>query len=276
MINITSPYYYKDGIFYDRSYLNPAIFDGGLVLYEVIRINFGVAVFLEDHIQRLEQSARLSGIHFPLELNRLRQILSELMLKNDLLNGNVKIILHKIPDSSGSMYTFFIPHFYPDDAQYLTGVDTDLFKAERSEPNIKKMHVLMVQQSSDFILKRNIYDALLVDEHDCITEGSKTNVFFVRGKILYTAPSDRVLKGITRQKLVELCAGMGIKLIENAIPVKTMASFDAAFFTGTSPKVLPIRRIADTTLQVSNPVMRKLMKAYDDLMISYISGKSVV
>jgi branched-chain amino acid aminotransferase len=59
-------------------------------------------------------------------------------------------------------------------------------------------------------------------------------------------------------------------VIEKFISTEELRSMDAAFLTGTSPKVLPIRKIGPTFYRVPHPVTNTLMKAYDDLIAAYM------
>jgi len=183
----------------------------------------------------------------------------------------VKIIVHFTGEEQPTIYTFFIPHAWPGSVMYSEGVNAALFRAMRVNPNIKKMHPEMIRQLSEFIRNEKIYDALLIDEQDVITEGSKTNVFFVAHECLYTAPANNVLRGITREKIIKLCIQLKFNLIESTISTTQLNEFDAAFFTGTSPKVLPICRIGNIQYDVKEPVMRSLMHEYDKLIAEYLN-----
>ena len=272
MNEFTGLYYTEDGANKEITSFETDVLRSGTILYEVIRIQNGTPLFLEDHLARLLESIRLSALTYTVALPVTHQNLSNLSRINDIANGNVKIILHFQKEAEPMLYTGFVPHFYPTGLMVQEGVETDFFKAERLDPNIKKLHAEMIQRASTLIKTENLYDVLLVDDDDTVTEGSKTNAFFVRGKIVYTAPGEKVLRGITRGKIFFLCKQLNIKLIERSIPTKGLHDFDAAFFTGTSPKVLPIRRIANIEYTVTNQVMRSLVKAYDDLIMSYINS----
>jgi branched-chain amino acid aminotransferase len=95
-------------------------------------------------------------------------------------------------------------------------------------------------------------------------------MFFLSAKVRFIPPGDKVLKGITREKIIDLCNKLHYNLIEQTIFIGSLNDFDAAFFTGTSPKVLPIRRIANVGYDVSNPVMNALITGYDNMIASYI------
>ena len=71
------------------------------------------------------------------------------------------------------------------------------------------------------------------------------------------------IPGITRGKIIEILNSKGITVHEEPIAATDIASFDAAFISGTSPKVLPIAQMDDTTYDVNDPLLRYLMNWYD-------------
>jgi branched-chain amino acid aminotransferase len=105
---------------------------------------------------------------------------------------------------------------------------------------------------------------LLVDRNGQITEGSRSNVFFIKDGEVFTAPADKVLLGVTRSKIIEIIKGMGVRLHEEAVSAGDIGSFDAAFISGTSPKVLPIASTGSTEFDVNDPILRKVMEKYDE------------
>jgi branched-chain amino acid aminotransferase len=270
MVECTGHYYSEDTAYKEASLFNSDSLFTGITLYEVLRIYKGTCLFLEDHIQRLQESVWLSGYLYTVSIPVIHHVISGLIKKNGMPNGNVKIILHFMTEDRPVLYTCFIPHAYPSPVMYKEGVSTDLYKAVRSNPNVKRMHSNLRQRVFEFIQTKNIYEALLVAEDETVTEGSKTNVFLIQGKTIYTPPKDRVLKGITREKVIQLCSKLNFKLIEQPISINSLNEFDAVFLTGTSPKVLPVCKIGSLTYTTSNPVMNALTKAYDDLIAAYI------
>ena len=99
----------------------------------------------------------------------------------------------------------------------------------------------------------------MVDHNGFITEGSRTNIFFIQGNKFYTAPNSIVLLGIMRSKVIELIVELNFTLIEECIHTSRINQMDAAFITGTSPRILPIQNINEVPLDVNNSNMRKLM-----------------
>jgi len=270
MSECTGLYFSENATYKEVALFNPVNINTGITLYEVLRIQDGICLFLEDHLQRLQESIQLSGVNYTVILPWIRDMLKGLMRLNGFPYGNIKIVLQFLSGSQPSFYTFFIPHSYPTPALYKNGVNTALFTAIRSNPNVKRPLPEVGERASDLIRTENIYEALLVNEEGSITEGSKTNVFFVQGELIYTPPGDQVLKGITRKKVFELCNQLNFKLIEMSISTNKLTELDAAFLTGTSPKILPIRRIGSITYPVTHPIIKALTKAYEDLIAAYI------
>jgi branched-chain amino acid aminotransferase len=269
-------YYSENEVFKETSLFNASCFDSGVILYEVLRVYKETCLFLEDHVQRLQESVSLSGYSYTVSISVIHHIIKGLIGINKFSSGNVKIVLYFKTGNQPVLYTYFIPHLYPTPAQYKHGVESDLFKAVRLNPNVKRLQPDIRQRVSDFIRAENLYDALLVDDDGTVTEGSKTNVFFIQRELIYTSPGDKVLKGITRGKLIYLCSKLNFKLIEQPIYINSLHEFEAAFFTGTSPKVLPIKRIGNLEFQISNPATNALIKAYDNLIASYINVSLII
>lgn len=266
MVECTGRFFSEDADFKQTSLFNTEMLSAGVTLYEVLRVCRGNCLFLEDHLRRLQESVTLSGYPYRVLLPQLHRTINELMLKNGFSDGNVKILLRFVKGAPPILYTYFIPHAYPNPDMYREGVAVDLYTSMRPHPNVKRLFSAVRQRVSDFIRDQNIYEALLVSPDQTITEGSKTNIFFVRGETIITPPGDKVLKGITRGKIIQLCSQLNIRLIEESVYTEDLSKFDAVFLTGTSPKVLPVRRIGNISFKVPYPVMSTLMEAYDALI----------
>ena len=111
---------------------------------------------------------------------------------------------------------------------------------------------------------------LLVDRNERITEGSRSNVFFVKGNRFYTAPDSMVLSGVTRKKVMECLADLEFTIVEEAVFTSEISTFDAVFLTGTSPKVLPVRSIGKQVFNTQLLVVNELMNQYNHLIDNYI------
>ena len=106
------------------------------------------------------------------------------------------------------------------------------------------------------------YEAILVNENNQITEGSRSNIFLLRGDTLVTAPDNFVLRGITRKYILEICSEEGINVEFLCVNADNIKDYDAIFMTGTSPIVLPFYCIDDKFFNVKFPLIERLRKLY--------------
>ncbi len=259
-------YYSEDSSFKKIASLSDTAFQTGAVYYEVLRVMQGHCLFPDDHLQRLQHSVSLAGLKYTFNLQVVTGIIQELIRLNELRDGNIRLVLHVQEGGPPVLYTYCIPFSYPSPEMYETGVPTAVFKTVRRHPNIKQYNHIYQEQVRDFIRTSAIYEALLCDDRDCITEGSRSNVFFISRENVMTAPGDQVLKGITREKVISLCKKLNYKLLECPISIDTLPLMEAVFLTGTSPKILPVNRIGLNTYSTGHPMMKNLMAAYDELL----------
>lgn len=243
-------------------------------VYEVIRVIQGVPLFLEDHFNRLLKSIELQRMVFRMSYREYKQLITQLIEKNERTEGNVKFVFSE--DGGQAQWAFFfIGHSYPDQYMYSEGVVTDLLYAERVNPNAKVLQPQIRDRANQQIKAQNLYEVLLVDGNGLITEGSRSNVFFIQSEVFYTAPASMVLEGITRRKVVECIRSLGYTLVEDAIREDELPQFDGVFITGTSPKVLPVRLVGMQAFRVSLEPLRNLMLRYDQSIDDYIQREKV-
>lgn len=227
-------------------------------VYEVIRLTDGEPKFLEDHYERLGKSLAAIGMLTPFTLEELRGSIADLVRESGIRDHNIRVEV----DVSGHASMHLNPTHYPDEEMYRTGVKTDLFRGERKNPNIKMMDPELRDATDEAMRKGGFYEVLLVDREGMVTEGSRSNVFFIRNGEVYTSPPDKVLLGVTRSKIIEIIRDLGAPLHEESVAAGSIAEYDAAFISGTSPAVMPIACIGDVTYNVDDPLLRKIMQQY--------------
>lgn len=247
------------------------------LLYEVVRIMQGRVLFEMEHLQRLEESAKFTGFDLPLSKSSFSSMISQLIAINKVSEGNLKIIVSANSTEKKILFAaWFVPHTYPSQYQYEHGVPVALMNIARNNPNIKKMNYDYKEVVQQAIRDFKVYE-VLIGKDTFITEGSRTNVFFVKNQTVFTAPDSQVLKGITRDKVMQICKNLQIDVNKQVIHTSDLNRYDAAFLTGTSPKVLPIADIVQThVFQVDNPIIRQLMQAYDKMINDYIENQNTL
>ena len=247
--------------------LQPAeLFDNSLVyegdsVYEVIRMVKGNPIFFPDHMERLITSAKLQKKEFLVDIPTLRKTILNLTRSDKKRETNLKIVFNYNNNSSNYLI-YFIETIYPSEDQYKRGVKGILYFAERKDPESKVINHKLRSSIYHKLILESGYEALLVNENNSITEGSRSNIFFLRGDALVTAPDNVILNGITRKHILEICSENKIKVEFACVKIDDITDYDAVFMTGTSPMVLPFNCIDDKFFNVKLPLIEKLRKLY--------------
>ena len=236
------------------------------IYYEVIRLIEGKLLFLPEHLERLRASLSESAIHYPGE-QRIEEHLRLLLAENPFRNGNIRICVQQSPGKEPVLQCYFISYFYPDTMMYKNGVRLVSYPHQRPNPGIKKWDNAFRSAVGQYIRDHQVYEALLLNPASQITEGSRSNIFFIDpvGSLL-TVPEKHVLPGITRRHVLEIATKEGIRFREKTISIDELDGLDAAFISGTSPKVLPVKQIDNFNFDVNHPILKLLMDRFDRLI----------
>lgn len=240
------------------------------IIYEVIRfINFK-PLFLEDHLDRF-----LLNFNFNPETIRnykvqLSDNLHILIKENGKASGNIRFqFKHNLTDS---FCAWLIPHTYPTKKEYKEGVLVKRYHAERQEPNIKARDIKLRNEVDQFIKEQKIYETVLINDEGQITEGSRSNIFFIQNNIIVTPPLSMVLPGITRQKILSLIEENHLYFKESIIQVTELQNFESCFISGTSPKILPVAHFDEKQMEVNNKLLLKLIELYNQHIDNYLKN----
>ncbi|MFZ1955659.1 MAG: aminotransferase class IV [Desulfobacterales bacterium] len=246
--------------------------DGNSV-YEVIKLIEGVPLFFEDHMARMQRSAALLGAEIEKPTRQVRAEINELVEKNGCADINVKLVWY--PEKEGSIFlTYFVRQDFPDDGAYRRGAHTILYDGERRNPQIKAVKTSYRERVRAVREAAGAYEALLVDDKGFISEGTRSNLFFLIDHQLCTPPSDAVLLGVTRQHVMALCRVLAIDVQEKMLPKDDLNRIEAAFITGTTIDILPIGSIGRLQLaSVGHPVIQTITRAFTEKVSAYISAE---
>jgi branched-chain amino acid aminotransferase len=238
MENCINDYFIKNDEAYERAEFQDIYVVEGKCIYEVIRIIDKSPLFLNEHLHRLENSLKLEEKKNFISMDIVKEYIGKLITLNRVENGNLKLVINK-----DNLFIFFIKHSYPTKDMYSDGVKTILYFGERHNPNAKVIDNSFREKVNEKIVTSGSYEAILVNHEGYITEGSKSNIFMVKGDEVITAPVEGVLPGITRSEIIKACYEIGLKVKEENINYQELKNLDGLFISGTSPKVLPINEI---------------------------------
>ncbi len=242
---------------------------GSTVFYDVLRVMDSVPLYVKDHSVRFSKSFCLSQKQCPFPENQFADSINRYIQLSGLENGNIRCVYSMAESTQFLVYE--IKHSYPTKDMYEKGVVCGTFIGERKNPNVKQEAAVKTDAYKK-IAETGVYEVLLVDSQQNVTEGSKSNTFFVKGDTIVTAMAQDVLCGITRLQIIDLIHELQIPLEERKISLSELKDFDAAFISGTSPKVLPIRQIESVQYNVENPIVARLAQAYDSQIAEYIQS----
>ncbi len=267
--------YYLNGRWESANTFQHKIFDKGTSIYEVIRIIDGIPLFLEDHLNRLVNSAKLIDFNLLKTKIKLEEIIKHLIRNNLATNENIQLVVNYSKNKAqNQLACFFIKSSYPNSAMYENGILCQLHHAERSNPNVKQIDAKLRRDTNANIKSNEVYEVILVDNRGYITEGSRSNIFLVKDECVFTPPFSRVLPGITLQYIFKCCKENNIPIIEKSIQAREINNYEAAFLTGTSPKVLPINRIGEAQFDPQSPLLQKIRSLYNQAISDYLKFRS--
>lgn len=239
--------------------------------YEVIRVEEGIPLFVDDYLDRLVYS--MASLNFIQNYSReeIMQVINKLISINQHKSGPVKLML-----GAGEKRIFIAyimrPHI-PTPEQYVSGVETVVFRASREKPGVKIWNRAMREASSELLKKTGAYEAILVEEDGSITEASRSNVFFVKNDMVFTTPVNLVLPGITRKKVIDICYQLNVVVKFETLSINNISDFDVCFLTGTARKIVPVKNIDQMSFNPNHPVVRKISLAFDDLVADYLHSR---
>ena len=230
-------------------------------IYEVLRMIKGAPVFFLDHMERLATSARLQRKEILADIATLRKDIISLTRLDKNRETNLKIVFN-YNNGVTNYLIYFIEPVYPSELQYRNGVKGILFSAERKDPESKVINHKLRSSIYHRLIVEGGYEAILVNENRMITEGSRSNIFFLKDDTLVTAPDNVILNGITRKHILEICYENHIKVKLACVSVDKINDYEAVFMTGTSPIVLPFCCLDNNFFNVNLSLIAMLRKLF--------------
>jgi len=249
--------------------LDDLAFAYGFGVYETLKVRHGVLFFPELHEERLWHSARAIGLEHPFQPGDFRRFLDALTEANRTGDANLKALLVGGPTAGEARLVILqLAPLFPDRKNYKHGATAITWNGERVYPQAKTLNMLVSYLAYREARSQDAYDALLVNRHGQITEGTRTNFFVTDGTALACAPAEQVLEGVTQLTVRQVIRELGIPLEERPLPLSELNRWQGAFLTSTSTKIMPLRQIDDRPIPLSE-LVDKLRLAYDAWLDEY-------
>jgi branched-subunit amino acid aminotransferase/4-amino-4-deoxychorismate lyase len=241
----------------------------GFGVYESIRVTKGTVYFIDDHVERLMESAQAIDLEHPFDAEFVKKNILELVAKNEAETCNIKILLiGGTTAEKANLFILCLNPFFPDRKFYKEGAAVTTAHFERVFPHAKTLNMLQSYLAYRKAKRAGAYDALLINRNGLIIEGTRTNFFCITGKTLYTPNEDEILLGVTRKAILQVAKDKGYTLEQKNIPLQEISQYEGAFVTSTSSKIVPINAIDDEVLPPIPQVLKELMHAFDEFLDS--------
>ena len=249
----------------------------GIRCYETEK---GPAVFrLTDHLERLENSARLLWMDMPYSLEELKAACMELIGANGLpecylrpivFYGYGELGVSAVGNPVETVIMSWPWGAYLGEEGLKNGIRAKISSWERIGPNViphvaKATGVYLNSMLAVSEANRAGYDeAILLTAEGFVADGSGENVFVVRNGTISTPPlSTSILPGITRDAVIQIAQDIGYSVREENLIRSDLYLADEVFMTGTAAEVTPLRSVDDVEIGVG-PVTLEIQTAYVD------------
>jgi branched-chain amino acid aminotransferase len=257
---VQGEYFLMDRTLKSVNFFNEFIGNDEVCIYEVFRIEAFTPLFIDEHLARLKDSIQIGGFKAEINNNQLKSRLNMLYSANNISNGNVKLDFRFSSLGIVQFMAYFIPTKYPDSKEYKDGIKCTLQFSERHHPKAKIYNPEVRGKANTIIEQQHVYETILVNSDNCLTEGSRSNLFFIKNNSLITADDSLVLGGIMRKQVLSIAKDKKIAIQFRPVSIDEMEQMDAAFISGTSPRMLAINHIDKVSYNTQHDLFLDLRK----------------
>jgi branched-chain amino acid aminotransferase len=284
---------YIDGEYYPKSQAKISVYDHGLLygdgVFEGIRVYKGVVFKLEEHVERLYDSAHSIMLQMPLAKEQMINAVLETLRKNKLRDGYIRLIVtrgvgdlgldpRKCPKASTIIIADTIK-VYAGEAKE-KGITTIISWVRRDPVDATTHEIKSLNYLNSVMAKieaniSGVDEAICLDKNGCVCEGVGENLFIVKKGKIFTPPSSvGALPGITAVTVVELAQKIGYNVTETNVTPNQLFNADEVFFTGTAVEVAPIREVNKRQIGsgAPGPITKKIMEEFQKTVLDPRQG----
>jgi branched-chain amino acid aminotransferase len=277
---------YIDGVFYEESEAKISVFDHGLLygdgVFEGIRFYHDRVFRLDEHINRLWDSAKAIALDMPISRSELVAATLETIRQNDLHDGYIRLLVTRgigslglSPDSCRRPSIVIIAatiSLYPE-SLYQKGLTMVTCATRRTAPAALSPRVKSLNYLNNVLAKIEAQHAgaaegIMLNEQGYVAECTGDNVFVVKNGLLLTPPvNSGILEGVTRQVVFELARQNGFSIREQDLTRYDIFVADECFLTGTAAEVIPAVQLDRRAIGTGQPgpVTLKLVEDFRGL-----------
>ncbi|MCZ6677270.1 MAG: branched-chain-amino-acid transaminase [Candidatus Poribacteria bacterium] len=274
---------YIDGKFMAQAEAKISVFDHGLLygdgVFEGIRSYRGRVFKLDEHLQRLYDSAKAIMLEIPLSIEEMQAAVLETLRRNNLYDAYIRLIVTRGVGDLGldpdkcpvptiiiitDKITLYPQHFYEEGLEIAT-VSTRRNYSEAISPRIKSLNYLNNILAKIEGKQAGVVEVLMLNAEGYVVECSGDNVFFIRNDVVVTPPTYvGILEGVTRNVVINLARELGLTVEERVFTRHDLYIADECFLTGTAAEVIPVVKIDRRVIGSGQPgtVTQKLIAEF--------------
>ena len=276
---------YVSGKWVDEEEAKISVFDHGLLygdgVFEGIRIYNNRVFLLNEHIDRLYDSAKAIALTIPMDKAEMIEVVAQTCRANELADGYIRLVVTRGKGSLG-LNPYLCDHpeiivivakiqLYPRDLYEnglkLVTVGTVRNHPEAINPRIKSLNYLNNVLAKIEAINAGCMECLMLNHKGEVAEASGDNVFAIRNGTIMTPPIHTgALEGITRNKVIELALEAGYEVIESPMARYDLYVADEVFLTGTAAEIISVVEIDKRPIGDGKPgsLTNRLAKLYSD------------
>lgn len=286
MSELQEPLVYIDGNFVPKSEARISVFDHGVLygdgVFEGIRLYKKNIFRMQQHMDRLWDSAHAILLDIPMSKEELTEATAETCRRNGLVDGYIRLVVTRGEGTLGldpfkcPKPTIFIIaasiQLYPREF-YEKGLSVITAAQRRIAPDtfsarVKSLNYLNNIMAKVNALKAGVLEAFMLTQQGYILEATGDNVFLVRDGVLYTPPTYMgALRGITRDAVLDLARKRGIEIREEPFTQYEVYTADECFLTGTAAEVIPVTEADSRPIGDGKPgtITRQLIEDFHSI-----------
>jgi branched-chain amino acid aminotransferase len=264
------------------------VLDAGFLLgdgvWEAFRLHNQVLVFMDDHLDRLYHGASVIGLDIGKTRAELLERINQVILANEMDDGvHIRMIItrglkptpYQAPWVISSPPTIVIIPEYKraNEKRAVEGISLVSIDVRRGHHNVQDPRINSLSKHNCIAAcidaaKKGGEEGLMLDPHGFVSTCNSTHFFMVKNGEVLTSTGEFCLDGITRMKIIDLCAEAGVPCHQRNFTIEDVANADEAFVTGTFAGLTPVVKFDGKAMSGGNrgPMVEKLQGLYIDLI----------
>ena len=263
---------FLNGEFVSKKDAVVSVYDHGFLygdgVFEGVRVYEGNVFRLQEHIDRLYDSAKSIMLSVPYSKQEMSGLVVETLRRNELLNAYIRVVVSRgvgdlglDPSSCARPQVIVIAEelaLFPKEL-YKTGIDIVSVATRRTRADVLSPKVKSLNYLNNILVRieanlAGVSEALMLNDQGYVAEGSADNVFIVKhGEILTPPGYVGALEGITRNAIMEIARELGYPMREQVFTRHDVYVADEVFLTGTAVEVIAVVKVDGRTIGDGKP-----------------------